>query len=60
MKREERAASATEKIRKKYPEIVNRNSGKIPYTAVNGTFDDQTGRNIGWWTTEASGRMPIY
>ena len=50
MGREDWAASVVEKIKKKYPEVVKRNSGKIPYTAVNGTFDDQTDKDIGWWT----------
>ena len=50
MGREDWAASVVEKIKKKYLEIVKRNSGKIPYTAVNGTFDDQTDKDIGWWT----------
>lgn len=50
MEREDWAVSVAEKIKKKYPEIVRRNKGKIPYTAVNGTFDDLTSNSIGWWT----------
>lgn len=44
------AISIAEKIKKKYPEVVKRNRGKIPYTAVDGIFDDAGAESIGWWT----------
>lgn len=44
------AAAIADKIKKKYPKVVKRNEGKVPYTAVNGRFDDQTEQNICWWT----------
>lgn len=57
MEREAWAVSVAEKIKKKYPEIVRRNKGKIPYSAVNGTFDDLTNQSIGWWTNGFYGGM---
>ncbi len=51
------AVSVAEKIKKKYPEVVKRNKGKVPYTAVNGIFDDQTDNHIGWWTNGFYGGM---
>lgn len=51
------ARSVSEKIKVKYPEIVKRNRGKIPYTAVDGCFDDQTDKNINWWTNGFYGGM---
>lgn len=57
MEREAWAESVAEKIKKKYPEIVRRNKGKIPYSAVNGTFDDLTNQSIGWWTNGFYGGM---
>lgn len=47
MEKEDWAVSVAEKIKKKYPEIVRRNKGKIPYSAENGTFDDLTDKDIG-------------
>ena len=44
------AKSVSEKIKQKYPLVVNRNEGKVPYTAIDGRFDDLTGKDIGWWT----------
>ncbi len=44
------AAQVAEKIKKKMPEVVKRTEGKIPYTAVDHVFDDQSGKNICWWT----------
>ena len=57
MEREAWAVSVAEKIKKKYPEIVRRNKGKVPYSAVNGTFDDLTNQSIGWWTNGFYGGM---
>lgn len=51
------AREIAEKIKKKYPEIVKRNMGKVPYSAVNGCFDDQTGERICWWTNGFYGGM---
>lgn len=42
--------SIADQIKKKYPKIVERNKGKVPYTATDGVFDDQGEQNIGWWT----------
>lgn len=44
------AISVLDKIQEKYPGIVERNRGKIPYTAVNGHFDDLSDKDICWWT----------
>lgn len=41
---------AGEKIEKKMRLIAERSRGKIPYTTVNGVFDDLTNTDIGWWT----------
>lgn len=57
MEKEDWAVSVAEKIKKKYPEIVRRNKGKIPYSAENGTFDDLTDKDIGWWTNGFYGGM---
>lgn len=57
MERQSWAVSVAEKIKKKYPEIVKRNKGKMPYTAVNGSFDDLTDKNVGWWTNGFYGGM---
>lgn len=53
------ASVISDKIKNKYPEIVKRNKGKIPYTAVNGRFDDQTDKGMGicWWTNGFYGGM---
>lgn len=39
-----------DKIFSKTKAVAARNAHKIPYTAVNGVFDDQTEKNICWWT----------
>jgi len=47
------AADLAEKIIAKMKLVVARNKGKIPYTALDGVFDDcsgSNGRGIGWWT----------
>lgn len=44
------AASVLDKIQQKYPAIVERNRGKVPYTAIDGRFDDLSGKDICWWT----------
>ena len=45
------ADSITEKLLKKYPLVVRRSKGKIPYTAAAGVFDDRSGDElVGWWT----------
>lgn len=38
------------RIQEKYTEIVVRNKGKVPYTAIDGHFDDLSGKDICWWT----------
>lgn len=48
-KEKEWAKQIAEKIRKKEQIVALRSDGKIPYTTVNGRFDDWTDR-IGWWT----------
>lgn len=39
-----------DKIHSKTLSVAERNAHKIPYTAENGVFDDQTEKNICWWT----------
>lgn len=39
-----------EKIKKKVSVVAERNKHKIPYTTVNGVFDDCSEKNICWWT----------
>lgn len=51
------AAAVADKIKRKYPEIVKRNRGKVPYTAIDGRFDDQAVQNISWWTNGFYGGM---
>lgn len=51
------AKSVAEKIKSKYPEVVARNLGKIPYSAKNGVFDDQSKENICWWTNGFYGAL---
>ena len=46
-----------DKIMEKYKEVVKRNRNKIPYTAVNGRFDDLSDKNINWWTNGFYGGM---
>ncbi len=44
------ARKVVEKIKEKMPEVVKRTEGKIPYTANDHIFDDQSKKNICWWT----------
>ena len=37
-------------ILNKLERVAKRSAHKIPYTAVNGVFDDCSGEKIGWWT----------
>lgn len=57
MERRAWALQMEENIRKKYPVVVGRNHGKIPYTAKEGRFDDLTKTDIGWWTNGFYGGM---
>lgn len=41
---------AAEKIKKKMHLVVERNRDNIPYTTVNGRYDDHSGDGICWWT----------
>ncbi len=44
-------ADKTEKrILDKLEQVADRSVHKIPYTAVDGVFDDCSGEKIGWWT----------
>lgn len=38
------------KMEKKMAIVAKRTGDKIPYTTVNGVFDDCSGQAIGWWT----------
>lgn len=49
MEKQSWALSTFEKILAKYPEVIERNRAKVPYTAEQGAFDDHTG-DICWWT----------
>ncbi|WP_077609550.1 glycoside hydrolase family 88 protein [Clostridium sp. Marseille-P2415] len=44
------AAQSEARILSKLEKVAERNQHKIPYTAVNGIFDDCSGEKIGWWT----------
>ncbi|SFR88444.1 glycoside hydrolase family 88 protein [Anaeromicropila populeti] len=44
------AKLVAEKIIKKVSIVAERNKDKIPYTTVEGKFDDQSITNICWWT----------
>ncbi len=39
-----------EKIMAKYSKVVERCGNKVPYTSVDGVFDDKAQTNINWWT----------
>lgn len=39
-----------EKIKRKELAVFKRNTNKIPYCSINGTFDDMTKENVCWWT----------
>ena len=52
------AAETMEKIKKKMKPVTERSRGKIPYTTVDGVFDDRSGsRDISWWTNGFWGGM---
>lgn len=44
------AADLESRIMDKLEKVAQRNQHKIPYTAVDGVFDDCSGEKIGWWT----------
>lgn len=44
------AENVSRKIKKKMLPVVKRNTGKIPYSTVNGVYNDYSGNMIGWWT----------
>lgn len=44
------AIAVSDKIKGKMRIVAERNRDKIPYTAVNGRYDDWTDKNICWWT----------
>ncbi len=44
------AQKVSEKIKKKMQYVVKRNTGKIPYSTVNGVYNDYSQNMIGWWT----------
>lgn len=48
---------ASEKIKKKMEKVAKRNKHKIPYTTVDGVYDDWTDININWWTNGFWGGM---
>lgn len=51
------AKEISSKIKKKEFAVANRIGDKIPYTAVNGVFDDWTDKNLCWWTNGFWGGM---
>ncbi len=51
------AKTVSEKIKLKERAIAGRVGDKIPYTAINGVFDDWTDKNICWWTNGFFGGM---
>lgn len=40
----------SEKIKKKMLPVVKRNVDKIPYSTVDGVYNDFSGDRVGWWT----------
>lgn len=48
---------AAQAIKDKMPAVVERSRHKIPYTTVDGMFDDWTEKNICWWTNGFWGGM---
>lgn len=44
------AERLAEQIYKKQCKVIERTRGAIPYTAVNGRWDDMSEKNICWWT----------
>lgn len=51
------AKEVAEKIIKKEQIVAQRSKGKIPYTTVNGVFDDCSQESICWWTNGFWGGM---
>lgn len=51
------AKEVAEKIIKKERAVAQRSRGKIPYTTVNGVFDDWTQKDVCWWTNGFWGGM---
>ena len=51
------AKSVSEKIKKKMVVVADRNRTILPYTTVNGRFDDWTEKNVCWWTNGFYGGM---
>lgn len=51
------AQQTAEKLKKKMLLVAERSSDKIPYTTENGVHDDQTQKNICWWTNGFWGGM---
>lgn len=45
------------KIKEKELKVAGRTLNKIPYTAVDGVFDDWTSKNLCWWTNGFWGGM---
>jgi unsaturated chondroitin disaccharide hydrolase len=45
------------KIKEKEIKVAGRTLNKIPYTAVDGVFDDWTSKNLCWWTNGFWGGM---
>ncbi len=50
MTNQEWAKSVSEKIKQKMKVVAERSRGIVPYTTVNGRFDDKTETDICWWT----------
>lgn len=57
MDKQQWANEVSEKIKKKVRVVAERNKHKVPYTTVNGVFDDLTEKNICWWTNGFWGGM---
>ncbi len=51
------AKEVSEKIKKKMLLVAERNQTNIPYTTVNGRFDDWTQKDVCWWTNGFYGGM---
>lgn len=51
------ANEISEKIKKKMKVVAQRSRHKIPYTTVDGVFDDKSGEQICWWTNGFWGGM---
>ncbi len=51
------AQETAAKIKKKMAVVVQRNRGNIPYTTVNGRYNDCSGEAVCWWTNGFWGGM---